>query len=143
MTSAPGHRRPPAKPPPPALPTGAAPLLPLLLLALALLPQPAAGHGFMVEPAARNFLTTYASSWRWCPHCVNNGGPGVNSGGWVGGWVQAIAWAGWLCRNSRRHVAGGALDGHRQLALPFSAPSAPVNAPPSFFPGLTVQMAAG
>ena len=89
MTPAPRHRRPPAKPPPPlALPTVAAPLL---LLALALLPQPAAGHGFLVEPAARNFLTTYASSWRWCPHCVNNGGPGVNSGGW---WVVGVV--GWV-----------------------------------------------
>ena len=108
MTPAPRHRRPPAKPPPLALLTAAAPLPLLLLLvalALALLPQPAAGHGFMVEPAARNFLTTYASSWRWCPHCINNGGPGVNSGGCLVGlaWPSPAATSALLCTQCARH----------------------------------------
>ncbi|KAL4418898.1 hypothetical protein ABPG77_002641 [Micractinium sp. CCAP 211/92] len=43
---------------------------------LARLPA-AAGHGFVYEPASRN----YVRNWRYCPHCANNGGPGVCSDG--------------------------------------------------------------
>ncbi|KAL4443267.1 hypothetical protein ABPG75_011004 [Micractinium tetrahymenae] len=48
----------------------------LAALLAALLP-PVAGHGFIYEPAARN----YKRNWQYCPHCANNGGPGVSSDG--------------------------------------------------------------
>ena len=56
--------------------SAAAPLLLLACLA-PLLPAPAAAHGFIAAPAARN----YVRNWRWCPHCVNGGGPAAASAG--------------------------------------------------------------
>ena len=54
----------------------------LVLLAVAaallLLPQPAAAHGFLAEPSARNV----ERDWQSCPHCLNYGGtwPSSNEG---------------------------------------------------------------
>lgn len=56
-----------------------APRLAVLLAASALLllmPRPAAAHGFLAEPPARNLQR----DWRNCPHCVNFGGTWPSSG---------------------------------------------------------------
>lgn len=52
-------------------------LLPLALLALLLAAPEAEAHGFIVEPASRNYLR----NWGWCPHCVSGGGPAGSSDG--------------------------------------------------------------
>ena len=62
--------------PPRGAPSLAAVLLGALAALLWLLPAPAAAHGFMAEPAARN----YKRNWQYCPHCVNFGGAWPSSG---------------------------------------------------------------
>ncbi|PRW50976.1 chitin binding domain-containing [Chlorella sorokiniana] len=63
--------------------------VPLLLLAAiaAVLPSPAAAHGFIIAPAARN----YVRNWNWCPHCVNGGGPAATSRGGQLTWPASAA----------------------------------------------------
>ncbi|PSC68770.1 chitin binding domain-containing [Micractinium conductrix] len=53
---------------------------PLVLFAAAaaahaLAPRPAAAHAFLSLPESRN----YDINWRYCPHCLNNGGAGPSS----------------------------------------------------------------
>lgn len=55
----------------------ALPLAPLVALVVAAGLPLAGGHGFITEPASRNFLT----NWQYCPHCLNGGGTGASSGG--------------------------------------------------------------
>lgn len=75
--------------------------MPLLLLALAaaVLPAPAAAHGFIIAPAARN----YVRNWNWCPHCVNGGGPAVTSRGGQLAWPASAAAA---CGDASLATAG-------------------------------------
>ncbi|EFN56897.1 hypothetical protein CHLNCDRAFT_144568 [Chlorella variabilis] len=60
-------------------------LLAALLVAAASMLPLAEGHGFMSEPQARNYL----HNWRYCPHCVNFGGPGPSSQGGALVWPQS------------------------------------------------------
>lgn len=76
----------------------ATPLLLLAALALAL-PHPAAGHGFIIAPAARN----YVRNWNWCPHCVNGGGPAATSRGGQLAWPATAAAA---CGDASLSAAG-------------------------------------
>lgn len=77
----------------------AVPLLLLAALAAAVLPAPAAAHGFIIAPAARN----YVRNWNWCPHCVNGGGPAATSRGGQLAWPASAAAA---CGDASLATAG-------------------------------------
>ncbi len=81
----------------------ALPPLPLLLLLAGLaglaLPAPAAAHGFIIAPAARNYIR----NWNWCPHCVNGGGPSATSRGGQLTWPASAAAA---CGDASLATAG-------------------------------------
>ena len=88
--------------PPRGAPSLAAVLLAAVAALLWLLPAPAAAHGFLAEPASRN----YKRNWQYCPHCANYGGTWPSSGEGRLAWprtaqpVRAIAC--WACKGWAR-----------------------------------------
>ena len=89
----------------------ATPALLAALLAAALLPRLAAGHGFMTAPVARNVLRG-AACGVGCPHCCNFGGPGTSSAGGRLTWPASAAPAcGTLDLNTAGPVMGSYAPG--------------------------------
>ena len=57
-------------------------VLVLLAALAAALAGGAEAHGFLSLPASRNYL----QNWKYCPHCLNNNGPGFSSAGGTIAW---------------------------------------------------------